>query len=260
MPINFHEDKNRMTYTTRDADESWISLIEKNVDVMGSQVVDIGCGGGIYTKSLLSMGASQVTGVDFSEEMLKGASQNCMDCKNVTFVQGDAYDTKLPEGGYDIILERALIHHLVDLNRCFMEANRILKHNGILIVQDRTSKDCLMPGDEGHLRGYFFEKYPKLVHKEMNRRHESNHVRNALEFNGFRLLSENQIWETRRRYNDVESLHQDLQERTGRSILHELTDNELNELILYMESKLDGTQLPIIEKDSWTVWFAVKIN
>ncbi|MNR46552.1 hypothetical protein D3C85_1655340 [compost metagenome] len=117
-----------------------------------------------------------------------------------------------------------------------------------------------MPGNENHLRGYFFEKYPKLVDKEINRRHESINVRNALESNGFRLLSENQIWETRRKYNDVESLHQDLQERTGRSILHELTDNELNELVLYIESKIDGTQLPIIEKDSWTVWFAVKIS
>ncbi|WP_169091364.1 class I SAM-dependent methyltransferase [Paenibacillus sp. PL91] len=249
-----------MTYTTRDADESWISLIQKNVEVLGRQIVDIGCGGGIYTKSFLSMDASDVTGVDFSEEMLKGASQNCVDCDNVLFVLGDAYDTKLPDSKYDLILERALIHHLVDLNRCFKEAHRILKNNGVLIVQDRTPKDCLMPGNESHLRGYFFEKYPKLVDKEINCRHESFNVRNALESNGFRLLSENQIWETRHKYNDIESLHQDLQERTGRSILHELTDIELNELVFYIESKVGGTHLPIIEKNSWTVWFAIRIS
>lgn len=260
MPINFHEGRNRMTYTTREADVSWISLIENNVDVVGSQVVDIGCGGGIYTKSFVNLGAAQVTGVDFSDEMLKGASQNCMDCENVRFVQGDAYDTKLPERTYDIILERALIHHLVDLEKCFKEANRILKDNGILIVQDRTPADCVMPGSETHLRGYFFEKYARLMDKEMNRRHESVHVRNALEISGFRLLSEHQLWETRRQYNDVESLYQDLQERTGRSILHELTDAELNELVLYIKSKMDSAPLPIIEQDAWTVWFAVKIN
>jgi 2-polyprenyl-3-methyl-5-hydroxy-6-metoxy-1,4-benzoquinol methylase len=83
MPINFHDDKNRMTYTTRDADEFWVSLIEKNVEVTGKQVIDIGCGGGIYSKSFLNMGASHVIGVDFSEEMFRGASQNCMDCNNV---------------------------------------------------------------------------------------------------------------------------------------------------------------------------------
>ncbi|GMK37009.1 hypothetical protein PCCS19_00620 [Paenibacillus sp. CCS19] len=63
------------------------------------------------------MGASQVKGVDFSEEMLRGASQNCKDCNNIKFIHGDAYDTKLPDGEYDIILERALIHHLVDYSR-----------------------------------------------------------------------------------------------------------------------------------------------
>lgn len=258
MPIDFHEEKNRMTYTTRSADESWVSMIQNNVDVNGKQVVDIGCGGGIYTKSFGDIGALHVTGVDFSLEMIKGASQNCINYDNVLFVHGDAYDTKLPESKYDIVLERALIHHLDDLNSCFKEANRILKNGGVLIVQDRTPEDCLMPGNESHLRGYFFEKYPKLVDKEIARRYDSLKVRNTLESNGFRLFSERQIWEKRRIYNDVEALRQDLQGRTGRSILHELTNDELKELIRYIESKIDDCQLPIIEKDSWTMWFAIK--
>ncbi|UPK41261.1 class I SAM-dependent methyltransferase [Paenibacillus pabuli] len=259
MPINFHEENNRMTYTTRNADESWVSLIQNNVEVIGKQVVDIGCGGGIYTKAFANMGASHITGVDFSLEMIKGATQNCINYDNVEFVHGDAYDTKLHKTEYDIILERALIHHLDDLNKCFKEANRILKNNGILIVQDRTPKDCLMPGNESHLRGYFFEKYPNLVHKEIARRYDSLKVRNALEANGFRLFSESQIWEKRRIYNDVEAIRQDLQGRTGRSILHELTDNELKELVFYIESKMDESYFPIVEKDSWTVWVAIKI-
>jgi ubiquinone/menaquinone biosynthesis C-methylase UbiE len=258
MPINFHDERNRMTYTTRTADESWLALINENTDVSGKEVVDIGCGGGIYTKALASLGASQVTGVDFSEEMLKGASKNCKNLSNVTFMQGNAYNSRLPDNKFDIILERALIHHLNDLNSCFKEANRILKRNGVLIIQDRTPKDCLLPGDENHIRGYFFEKYPKLIDKEISRRHESGEVRISLESNGFTVTKEVQLWETRRAYNDFNTLNNDLMQRTGRSILHELTDNELNELIVFINSKLKNSVTPIIEKDSWTLWFAVK--
>ncbi len=247
-----------MSYTTRTADESWLSIIKETVDVLDKDAVDIGCGGGIYIKALVSLGASHVTGVDFSEEMLKGASENCKELNNVTFSQGHAYDTGLSDNKFDVILERALIHHLDDLDRCFKEANRILTTNGMLIIQDRTPSDCLLPGDENHIRGYFFEKYPKLIEKETSRRYNSNQVKQAIETNRLTVIKEVQLWETRRVYNDLDSLISDLMQRTGRSILHELTDNELNELIVFIKNKLKNNDTPIIEKDSWTLWFAVK--
>ncbi|MBP1988660.1 class I SAM-dependent methyltransferase [Paenibacillus eucommiae] len=258
MPINFHDEQNRLTYTTRTADESWLTRIKEVIDVSNKEVVDIGCGGGIYTKALVSLGASHVTGVDFSEEMLKGASLNCEGIENVAFFQGDAYDSKLPANQFDLVLERALIHHLDDLNRCFKEANRILKNDGACLVQDRTPEDCILPGDENHIRGYFFEKYPALIPKEVSRRHDSLKVRSALESNGFRIAKEVQFWETRRVYDDFETLSKDLLQRTGRSILHELSDNELDELVLFIGKKLEHIAFPIVEKDSWTLWLAIK--
>lgn len=257
MPINFHDERNRMTYTTRAADESWVKFITENVVVPSKKIADIGCGGGIYTKALAVMGASHVTGIDFSEEMLKGAAGNCKGIHQVSFSKGDACNSNLPGSEFDIVLERAFIHHLNDLNGCFKEASRILKNNGTFIIQDRTPQDCLLPGDKNHIRGYFFEKYPKLIAKEISRRHESIKVRAALESNGFRLDQEVRIWETRRIYDDFKALHQDLAQRTGRSILHELTDNELNDLIVYIKRKLGDHSSPIVEKDSWTIWIAV---
>lgn len=56
MPIDFHDPNNRWTYTTREADETWSALIRANVDVAKKRIADIGCGGGIYTKALASMG------------------------------------------------------------------------------------------------------------------------------------------------------------------------------------------------------------
>lgn len=257
MPINFHDEKNKMSYTTRTADECWLSVIKENIEVTGKEVVDIGCGGGIYTKALVSLGASQVTGLDFSEAMLSGAAENCKGIENVSFVHGSAYDTGLLDNQFDIILERALIHHLDDLDRCFLEANRILKTNGMLIIQDRTPSDCLLPGDDNHFRGYFFEKFPRLIEKEVSRRYDSNQVRQSLDSNGFTVLNEVQLWETRREYQNLDVLRSDLMQRTGRSILHELTEAELQELVAFIQSKLAHSSTPIVEKDSWTLWFAI---
>lgn len=258
MPIDFHDEQNRMTYTTRTADASWVALLKENVDVTGKMAVDIGCGGGIYTKALSMMGAAHVTGVDFSQEMLEGAAGNCKELDQVAFSKGDAYRTNLPDHGFDLVLERALIHHLTDLHAAFKEASRLLRRNGIFVVQDRTPQDCLLPGDANHLRGYFFERHPRLIHQETSRRHDAAHVREALEASGFRLMKEAKLWETRRAYDDAEQLKVDLLQRTGRSILHELTDRELQELIAYMMLKLENQAPPIVEKDAWTVWFAVK--
>ncbi|SDN00730.1 hypothetical protein [Paenibacillus jilunlii] len=50
-------------------------------------------------------------------------------------------------------------------------------------------------------------------------------------------------------------------QRKGRSILHELTDNELVELVSFMKERLGTVQptvQPIEEKDRWTVWVAEK--
>jgi ubiquinone/menaquinone biosynthesis C-methylase UbiE len=258
MPINFHDQQNQLTYTSRVADHSWHAVIRAHVDVKGKYAVDIGCGGGIYTKALVNMGAAQVTGVDFSDEMLKGAAKNCAGIDAVSFVQGNAYNTGLPADAFEIILERALIHHLDDLDRCFTEAHRLLPNGGVLIVQDRTPQDCLLPGDANHIRGYFFERYPKLIDIEVARRHNSATVRTALEASGLSVANEVQLWETRRIYNDLAAVSQELLQRTGRSILHELTNDELHDLVSFIQEKLEKKTLPIVEKDSWTLWFAIK--
>jgi hypothetical protein len=127
-----------------------------------------------------------------------------------------------------------------------------------LIVQDRTPEDCLLPGSREHLRGYFFEKFPRLAEVETKRRHESAEVQEALAGAGFVDVEEFTIWETRRVYGSPEELREDLLARTGRSLLHDLTDEELLELVRYVEEQVGRDQGEIVEKDRWTIWVARK--
>lgn len=258
MGIDFHSEKARNAYTTRKADNSWIDVITNLVAIEDiSNALDIGCGGGIYSKALADLGISSVTGIDFSKSILEGAKENCKEYGNITFEYGSAYETGLGSESFNLVLERALIHHIKDIQACFNEAYRVLQENGVYIIQDRTPEDCLLAGSEHHIRGYFFELFPRLAEKEKNRRFKSQFVIKNLTAAGFKNIEEVKLWEVRNVYESKDQLLKDLSERTGRSILHELKDSELQLLINHIDNAI-SVENDIIEKDRWTVWKAVK--
>lgn len=261
MTMNFHDPKNRNAYTTRQADEGWLQLIEEQGSLLGKKAADIGCGGGIYTKAMLRLGASEVIGIDFSQAMLEGAEAHCSQQANCRFLQGNALNIPLADRTVDVVLERALVHHLSldELAAASREAYRILQASGVLIIQDRTPEDCLIPGSREHLRGYFFEVFPKLIDKETGRRHSSKTVAAALKQAGFHRVQQLQLWETRERYTQFINCRNELLNRTGRSILHELTDEELQLLVDTIQQEAGyRDDDPVVEKDRWTLWFAYK--
>ncbi|MGP4108619.1 class I SAM-dependent methyltransferase [Virgibacillus sp. L01] len=258
MSIDFHNKKNQITYTTRNADKSWAEALNNLLPFeMISEALDAGCGGGIYSKALSDMGVGFVTGIDFSGAILEGAKDNCKEYKNIIFKHGNALETGLESNSYSLLLERALIHHIEDLKACLREGYRVLKNEGICIIQDRTPEDCLLEGNDSHIRGYFTELFPRLSEMETNRRHSSKYVIDSLQEVGFKSIEEVKLWETRKVYGSKDQLLQDLSERTGRSILHELEDEELKLLINYVDKSL-SIDTNIVEKDRWTIWKAVK--
>ncbi|UNP77658.1 class I SAM-dependent methyltransferase [Bacillus nitratireducens] len=258
MSINFHDANNRYTYASRNAHISWQETINNIVDVQNKQVIDIGCGGGIYTKELALMGAKSVVGLDFSKEILQAAKENCKGFPNISFIHGDAHNIPYPNETFDLIISRAVIHHLQDIPIFIREASRILKKDGILILQDRTIEDCTIPGSPDHIRGYFFSVFPKLIEIESKRRPKTTTIQQELQQYSLQAFPIQTQWEVRKTHNSVEVLLQDLSPRTGRSILYELTDHELSQLLLHIQTALQNVS-PIIERDRWTIWSAMKL-
>ncbi|GER87834.1 SAM-dependent methyltransferase [Dictyobacter vulcani] len=206
------------------------------------------------------MGAANITCVDSSEVMLEDAQSKLKAQSNVNYVQGDAAHTILADKQCDVVLERALIHHIPreELAACFAEALRILRPGGTLIIQDRTPEDCLLAGSQTNIRGYFFARYPKLAKQEVERRHDNATVMSALHQAGFRVVQKRQLWETRQIHTNFAALERDLKARTGRSILHELSEAELSDLNEYIRRQLDSDYQAIVEQDRWTIWSAMR--
>lgn len=257
MGMDFHAEENQSSYIGRTADESWRQAMKAIVQPEGKRVIDIGCGGGIYSNAWVELGASSVIGADFSEVMLKAAWENCHQDPHIKLIRRAAHATGLDSGSMDIVFARALIHHLPELDPFMEEAYRLLAPGGMCIIQDRTMTDVLMPASPTHFRGYFLEQFPQLLAKEAKRRPEDQAVREALQKNGFEQVATTSLLEVRRRYERWEELEQDLLARTGRSILHELSDEELQILVTYIGEKV-AHETSIEEQDHWTIWIGIK--
>jgi ubiquinone/menaquinone biosynthesis C-methylase UbiE len=153
VPIDFRDPANRRTYSDRGADDSWRAAVGVLVKPVGADVVDIGGGGGTYTRAWHELGAATVTGVDSSAPILDEARSSHGTLPGVRFRPGDAAATGLPDGCADVVFERALIHHVPDLAAVATEAARLLRPGGVLLVQDRTPEDVALPGTTTHPRG-----------------------------------------------------------------------------------------------------------
>jgi SAM-dependent methyltransferase len=192
--------------------------------------------------------------VDFSGPILAEARAAHGELPGVRFTLGEAAATGLPDASAAVVFERALVHHVPDLASVAAEAGRILRPGGAYLVQDRTPDDVAQPGSADHLRGWFFDVFPRLLDVENGRRPTTTAVSTALEAAGFDDVTTASVWEVRRRYGDREDHLAEIAQRTGRSILHELSDAELEHLVGELRARLPHG--PVVERDRWTLWRA----
>jgi tRNA (cmo5U34)-methyltransferase len=105
-------------------------------------VLDVGCGAGNYTLKLLeSLPNLDATLIDLSQPMLDRARERVSRATSgrITTVQVDIREAKLPDGGFDIVLAAAVLHHLrtdQEWRDVFTALHRALRPGGSLWVFD----------------------------------------------------------------------------------------------------------------------------
>jgi ubiquinone/menaquinone biosynthesis C-methylase UbiE len=254
--IDFEDPSNRDTYVGRTADPAWVDLYDTLVQPRGRRIADVGCGGGIYTKAIACLQPAWVLGIDSSRLSLDSARQYCAGVPNVGFLRTDAEALAVPDRVFDNVVERALIHHFVSLDRNFHEVLRVLKPHGTLWLQDRTVEDALQPPSEEHLRGFYMIFDERLRNTEIERRRHGEDIVGALRSLGFRDIWSEKVHELRKVYQSPEELREEIVTRRGRSILHGLDDQELEQLADFVLGQISNW--PVHERDTWTVWVAEK--
>lgn len=113
-------------------------LLDKIGVGAGWKCLDLGCGPFGLTRVLADRvgPTGQVTGLEYNEAFVAEARSGAP--AHVKIVQGDAYDTGLPDGSFDLVHMRFLASVAGDAERLVAEAIRLLRPGGVLACQEGT--------------------------------------------------------------------------------------------------------------------------
>ena len=103
----------------------------------GDHCLDLCCGTGDIAREVLRQHPTcNVTGLDFSQEMLKIAeSKNCKN-SNIQYLLGDAMNIPLPDASFDAVTVGYGLRNVSNLNGCLKEILRVLQPGGVLVCLD----------------------------------------------------------------------------------------------------------------------------
>jgi len=110
------------------------SLLGMLPDIKDLDILDMGCGSGVYSEKLLEMGAKEVTAIDLSQEMISIVEKKLGDKIFKAYTQdlscGLPYEEK---DSFDLVISPLTIHYIENLQKLFKEVSRVLKPNGQFI-------------------------------------------------------------------------------------------------------------------------------
>ena len=169
-------------------------------------VLDLGCGSGVYAQYLLEQGAKHVTCIDYSEEMVQlvasKAEKAALTDKVVAYAQDLSKGLpKEKDASVDLVISPLMVHYLEDLNPLFRDVHRVLRVGGSFVFSTHhpfADFECTQSGN-------YFER--ELVQEEWNTvgkpvqvsfyRRSLTEIMNALTQNGLVItqLSEGEVSE-----------------------------------------------------------------
>ena len=116
-----------------------IKQIGKNLDVL-----DVGCGDGVLTEPVWKMG-NQVTSMELPE-----IAKLTQKCRVPTIVAGDAEQLAFASESFDVVLASEMVEHLWQPQSFLDEAYRVLRVDGVLIVETPEGKEGLQYDSHRH--------------------------------------------------------------------------------------------------------------
>jgi ubiquinone/menaquinone biosynthesis C-methylase UbiE len=110
----------------------------------GHAVLDLGSGAGndcFVARSLVGE-TGQVTGLDFTDEMLELARRNNqkLGYANIEFVKGDIEEMPLPSNTFDVVVSNCVLNLVPDKDIAFKQIMRVLKPGAHFCVSDVVVK------------------------------------------------------------------------------------------------------------------------
>ena len=128
--------------TVAERDTTRLEHMAKRLNIrLGSTVLDVGTGTGVFLPFLLSkIGKNgRIVALDFAEKMLRRAQAKGFN-GNVDYLQADVANIPLPDEIFDIVVCYSSFPHFQDKPRAFTEMNRVMKDGGRLLICHTSSR------------------------------------------------------------------------------------------------------------------------
>ena len=97
----------------------------------GKQVLELGCGKGLYTEKLVP-GGSTLTAIDISWDLLKAAADQS---RSPHYLVGDGHLLPFPDNTFDSVVGVSVLHHL-EVPVVLSEAARVLQPGGHFVFSE----------------------------------------------------------------------------------------------------------------------------
>ncbi|MDE9950372.1 demethylmenaquinone methyltransferase, partial [Staphylococcus pseudintermedius] len=134
----------------------WRKKVMKEMNVQaGTIALDVCCGTADWTIALSqAVGPEgEVTGLDFSENMLKVGEEKTAHMDNIRLVQGDAMALPFDDNTFDYVTIGFGLRNIPDYSKALSEMYRVLKPGGMVVCLETSQP--IMPVFKQGYRLYF---------------------------------------------------------------------------------------------------------
>jgi demethylmenaquinone methyltransferase/2-methoxy-6-polyprenyl-1,4-benzoquinol methylase len=142
-------------------DFRWRKMVAQRAAAMGDRVLDVATGTGDVAFEIRAMGAREVTGLDFSPEMIAAANTKARARESgIAFLVGDAMALPFADDTFDACTVSFGLRNMPDYAAAISEMTRVLRPGGKFICLEMSPyrKPVL-----GRLFSFYFEQIVPIV-------------------------------------------------------------------------------------------------
>lgn len=153
---------------------AWEQAIGRHLPAAPASVLELGCGTGEVSRVILSLG-HQVTGLDFTPEMLARAKAKHANNPKARFFLANAQNTMEPDAAHDAVIARHLTWTLTEPQTAYRDWLRVLRPGGRLVLFDGNwaQESRVLQALSPVVRWLGRDLPPDPVDEEMMARHET---------------------------------------------------------------------------------------
>ena len=163
-----------------------LNKFSKYVNIDTCDLLEIGCGNGRFA-ALLGPKINSYTGVEPDEEYLNIAKETTSENVKAKYYEGKAEDVPLTKK-FDVILYAFSWHFIQDFDKAILEAKRLLKKQGIMVIYEPSNKTKKWASSRLTIGSKNFDE--RLYKKKLSDLERGRKAMSKLNKNGLTIIEE----------------------------------------------------------------------